>query len=88
MVGKMMIMMNSLPGLLICRQYAAAMLQFLVSLMMIVARCCCWQLHFVHEKFNELHELHKSALPEDEKLLPWDLHVPNIKQVVVLNACE
>ena len=49
-----------------------------------VARCCRWQLHFVHEKFVELQELHRNALPEDQKLLPWDLHVPSIKQVVYL----
>jgi len=55
-----------------------------------VCRCianeCCfhWQLHFLHEKFNELNELYKSALPEEQQLLPWDLRATSVKQVVAL----
>jgi len=45
---------------------------------------CCWQMHFVHEKFVELSELYKSALPEEQKLLPWDLRAATIKEVLLL----
>jgi len=37
----------------------------------------------MHEKFDELNELYKRALPEEQKLLPWDLHVTTIKEVVL-----
>jgi len=58
---------------------------YAVIFQFIVAVCCFrWQLHFVHEKFNELNELYKSALPEEQKLLPWDLRVATVKQVVVV----
>ena len=44
----------------------------------------------MHEKFSELNEIYISALPEEQKLLPWDLRVATVKEVVVaslLFAC-
>jgi len=62
-------------------QSYAAILQF--ALLQRTGCCFGWQLHFVHEKFNELNELYKSALPEEQKLLPWDSRVATVKQVAL-----
>jgi len=62
-------------------QSYAAILQF--ALLQRTGCCFGWQLHFVHEKFNELNELYKSALPEEQKLLPWDSREATVKQVAL-----